>query len=243
MNKTLVTGCNSGLGKFIADNIPNSIKLNRDNRHQLINDLKNKGVDLIIHCAFGSQGDYENNKINDYFKYIDDNILLTKDLVDIPHKKIVYISSLVVYNPNPINYKFTKLYSESIINTLGTNPLILRCPSMLGKDIKSNNLLKLINDSNHQLSLTSTSEFNYVLHSDILDFILKSYDSNITDTIDFVSSENITFKEIEDILRVKAKFGNFNFITPLISNQKLISLYPKLNKTSKEVLNQFLNQL
>jgi hypothetical protein len=91
--------------------------------------------------------------------------------------------------------------------------------------------------------LTSTSEFNYVLHSDILDFILKSYDSNITDTIDFVSSENITFKEIEDILRVKAKFGNFNFITPLISNQKLISLYPKLNKTSKEVLNQFLNQL
>jgi nucleoside-diphosphate-sugar epimerase len=243
MNKVLVTGCNSGLGKFISDTIPNSIKLNRNNRHELLSDLKQDGVDLIIHCAFGFQGGYENNEITDYFKYIDDNILLTKDLVDIPHKKIVYISSLIVYNPNPINYKFTKLYSESIVETLGSNPLILRCPSMLGKDIKPNNLSKLIKDPNYQLSLTSTSEFNYILHSDILDFILKAYDDNIIDVVDFVSSDNVTFKEIETILGIQANFGNFDFVTPLVSNQKLISYYPKLNKTSKDVLKQFLNQL
>ena len=165
MNKVLVTGCNSGLGKFISDTIPNSIKLNRNNRHELLSDLKQDGVDLIIHCAFGFQGGYENNEITYYFKYIDDNILLTKDLVDIPHKKIVYISSLIVYNPNPINYKFTKLYSESIVETLGSNPLILRCPSMLGKDIKPNNLSKLIKDPNYQLSLTSTSNCTIPLAS------------------------------------------------------------------------------
>jgi len=241
--KILITGVNRGLGKYINCNIPNSIGLTRDNRTSLFPILKEQGVDLIIHCAFGSQGGYENNEIYNYYKYVDDNIILTKELTEIPHKKIVYISSLVVYNPNPINYKFTKLYSESIIETLGSNPLILRCPSMLGIYMKPNNLLKLIQNPNHQLTLSPLSEFNYILHSDILDFILKSYNDNIKGIIDFVSSKNITFKEIENILEIKAKFGNFNFTTPLIPNQKLLSISPELNKTSEDVLKQFLNQL
>jgi nucleoside-diphosphate-sugar epimerase len=242
MDKVLITGTNSGLGKFLYENIPNSISLTRDNRKELINNLKDENVDLIIHCAFGSQGGYEQNNIIDYFKYIDDNILLTKELTDIPHKKIIYISSLAVYDPNPINYKFIKLYSESIITTLGTNPLILRCPAMLGQHMRPNNILRLINDCNTQLSLTKDSSFNYVLHSDILDFILYCYENNINDIIPFVSSTNITIKEISNILGVDANYGNYTFNTMLISNETLLKYTNKFNKTSQEVFKQFLQQ-
>ena len=137
--KVLVTGCNSGLGKYISETIE-CIGVSRSNRKEIIEKYKSSGVDLIIHCAFGGQGGYEQNEIEDYFKYIDDNILFTKELTEIPHKKIVYISSLAVYEKQYMNYKHTKLYAESIINTLGKNPLILRCPAMLGKHMKSNNV-------------------------------------------------------------------------------------------------------
>jgi len=241
--KILVTGGNSGFGKYITSTIPECLSLTRSNRHSLITELKEEGVDLIIHCAFGAQGGYEQNDIIDYFKYIDDNILLTKELTEIPHKKIVYISSLVVYESQFINYKYTKLYAESIIKTLGNNPLILRCPAMLGEYMKPNNVLHLIKDSNTQLSLTKHSNFNHVLHSDILDFILYCYKNNINDTIPFVSSTNITLEEIANILGINANYGNYMFNTFLISNKTLIDYNNKFNKTSQEVFAQFLKQL
>ena len=241
--KILVTGGNSGLGKYITSIIPGCLNLTRNSRQSLITKLKEEGVDLIIHCAFGTQGGYKQNDIIDYFKYVDDNILLTKELTEIPHKKIVYISSLVVYESEVINYKYTKLYAESIIKNLGTNPLILRCPAMLGKHMRSNNVLRLINDPNTQLSLTKESNFNYILHSDILDFILYCYENNINDILPFVSSNNITLEEIVDILGVDAHYGNYTFNTMLLSNEHLIKYNSILNKTSQEVFKQFLNQL
>jgi len=240
--KVLVTGGNSGLGKYICNTIPNSINLTRNNRSLIKSDLKNKGVDLIIHCAFGFQGGYAQNEVEDYFKYVDDNILLTKELTEIPHKKIVYISSTAVYDPDPINYKFVKKYSEAITSTLGNNPLILRCPSMLGKFMKPNNLTRLLDDPNTQLSLSKDSDFNYVLHSDILSFILECYDKSISENINFVSSTNLTFKQIQELLKIDIKFGKYTFNTPWLSNEKLVYYSPSYNKTSQEVFKQFLEQ-
>ena len=239
---TLVTGCNSGLGKYISESIK-CIKVTRSNRKSIIQTYKTKGVDLIIHCAFGGQGGFSQNEVQDYFKYVDDNILFTKELTEIPHKKIVYISSLAVYEKEYMNYKHTKLYAESIINTLGNAPLILRCPAMLGKHMRPNNVYKLIKDKNCKLSLTKNSSFNYILHSDILDFILFSYNWLIKGIIDFTSSKNITLEAIVEILNAEPEYGHYTFNTPLISNDKLIEHNSKLNKTSKEVFNQFIKQL
>ena len=76
----LVTGVGSGLGKSIS-NIANVVGLNRDNRGPVIKKYSEKGVDKIIHCAFGAQGGYEQYNIDDYYKYVDDNILLTRELL------------------------------------------------------------------------------------------------------------------------------------------------------------------
>ena len=134
MKKILITGVNSGLGNCLNDTFNKEsrhYKLTRENRHQVIELARqNKDVDTIIHAAFGSQGGYEQVDLHDYFKYVDDNILLTKELLDIPHKRFIYISSLVVYETNYNNYKMTKLYCESMVKNLATNYLILRCPAM-----------------------------------------------------------------------------------------------------------------
>ena len=79
-NKTLVTGIKSGLGKYIYENASNSVGLTRENRDNVI-----KGeYDLIIHCAFHSD---RGNDIDDYYDYINSNILLTNELVKLKQIK------------------------------------------------------------------------------------------------------------------------------------------------------------
>ena len=85
-NKILITGTTSGLGKYLYENIPNSISLNRKDT------FIDNNFDVIIHNAFSPQGANKND-IKDYYKYINDNILLTKKLVDIKPKKFIYIST------------------------------------------------------------------------------------------------------------------------------------------------------
>ena len=82
MARFLVTGVNSGLGKYLYENLPNSLGLNRDN----FNLIKNEEYDTIIHCAFNKE-----NIITDYEKYLDDNIFLTQRLKKLNYKKFVYI--------------------------------------------------------------------------------------------------------------------------------------------------------
>ena len=86
-NKVLVTGANSGLGKYIASQIDCAI-LTRENSKSVLD----KTYDTIIHCAFNSR-----KNVNDYYEIVRDNIFLTKDLCKVPHNKFVFISSIDVY--------------------------------------------------------------------------------------------------------------------------------------------------
>ena len=122
-NKILITGTKSGLGKYIYENTPNSISLTRDSREDILNDE----YDLIIHCAFHSD---RGDNIDDYYDYVDSNILLTDELVNLEHKRFVYISSLAVYDEGYSSYKHTKLCAEAIVNKKANNPLILRVPAL-----------------------------------------------------------------------------------------------------------------
>ena len=233
MNTCLVTGTGSGLGKSIFNSLPsNSFSLNRKNRSFTLDLLREKGVNTIIHAAFGGQGGYEQFNIEDYFKYVDDNILLTKELLDIPHDRFIYISSLAVYETSPNNYKTTKLYCEAMVNKLGNNPLILRCPAILNKNMRKNNLIKIIEDNNPKISLTPNSTFNYITDKDIIEVI---NNPQVKGTLDFTASNNIQLSEIVDIIGKKVTYGNYTFTTPK-------TLTPYLNKTSKQVLQEFLRE-
>ena len=67
--RVLVTGTNSGLGKFIADSLESCLCLTRENKDEIIKECKENPVDVIIHSAFNSS-----RYIRNYDEYFEDNI-------------------------------------------------------------------------------------------------------------------------------------------------------------------------
>ena len=69
--KYLVTGIKSGLGKYLYENLPDVVGLDRGG----FDLIKDEDYDVIIHCAFNKTLDVE-----DHYQYLEDNIFLTQKL-------------------------------------------------------------------------------------------------------------------------------------------------------------------
>jgi len=253
LTTVLTTGILSGLGKHIYENL-GGIALTRDLSTKDREEIKNRGADVIIHCAFNSRRGINSESL---YPYLEDNVLLTKELVSFPHKKFVFLSSVDVYPENTgvhsedeiidvdsLNgiYGITKLMSESIVRNHCENHLILRGTALLGKYSRKNSLLRIIEDKECILTLSGSSVFNYVLHSDILDFIKFSIDNDIKGIYNLASSENVTLSEVADMLGKKVNFGSYKYDVGQIDNGKISSLFPAFKKTSREVITQFVGQ-
>ncbi len=252
--KILTTGSASGLGKYIYENVGGE-GLDRDTSFEEREKIKKEGVNVIIHCAFNPKKDINTNFLYDYLK---DNIFLTKSLISIPHKKFIFISSIDVYPKNQnihsegevINldsldniYAVTKLMSEAIIKNNCKNYLILRCSALLGKYSRRNSLIRIISEEKCNLTLSEKSEFNYILHLDVLDFIKFSIEKNLQGIYNMVSSQNITLSEITEMLDRKVNFGSYVYKTGQIDNSRTASIFPVFKKTSKEVVDKFIKEL
>jgi len=245
------TGILSGLGKFIHENL-GGIGLTRDTPPEDMEKIKKSGVDVIIHCAFNSSREINSDSL---YHYLEDNVLLTKKLVSIPHKKFIFLSSVDVYPKKTIAhsedeiidmdsvstiYGITKLMSECIVKNHGLNYLILRPTAHLGKYSRKNSLIRIMEDEECALTLSGDSRFNYVLHSDVLDFTKFSIKHDIKGIYNVASSENINLSEVADILGKKVKFGTYRYDVGNIDNSKVLSVLPTLKKTSKESITQFI---
>ena len=233
--KTLVTGINSGLGKYIYNSLPGSVGLNRENRDTILQEKKD--YDLIIHSAFNSK-----KNVKDYYQYAQDNIFLTKELCELKHKKMIYISSIDVYGGECSEYKLSKLIAESIIQKCSDNCLIFRCSSIIGPTMRDNTFMKLYRDDRPVIGLTAYSTFNYVLQSDILDAIVESCDREVEGIYDFVSSTTMSLLEVAKFFKKtpQLQFGAHTYHTPKIINNTLKEIFPSLNKTSKQVIEKYL---
>ena len=137
-------------------------------------------------------------------------------------------------------YSLSKIISESIVREKTSNHLILRCSALLGKYSRKNSLIKILTDSKAHLTLSEDSELNYVLHSDILRVIMDSCERNVQGTYNIISSQNITLEEMAEKFSKRVKFGSYKYITGKIDNSKAISLFPYLNKTSEQVITEFI---
>lgn len=249
----LTTGISSGLGKYIYENL-GGIGLTRYLSTEERERIKNRGADIIIHCAFNSRREINSDSL---YHYLEDNVFLTKELVSFPHKKFIFLSSVDVYSKKAIIhsedeiidmdsisgiYGITKLMSESIVKNHCPNYLILRGAAFLGKYSRKNSLIKIIEDKECILTLSGNSIFNYVLHSDILDFIEFSIDYELKGIYNLASSETITLSEVADMLGKKVKFGTYFYDVAKIDNSKISSVFPAFKKTSKEVITQFIKE-
>jgi nucleoside-diphosphate-sugar epimerase len=251
--EVFVSGVNSGLGKYIYEKI-GGVGLRRDTSTQEIEEIKNRKIDVIIHCAFSSQRRIDSESL---YNYLEDNVLLTKKLISFPHQKFIFISSVDVY-PKDGNrhsedeiidvdsikgiYGITKLMSESIIRKHCENYLILRASALLGRYSRRNSLIKIIEDQDCILSLSGESRFNYVLYSDVLGFIEFSIQRDLKGIFNLTSSENITLSEVANMLGKKIKFGDYFYDVGNIDNSKILSIFPPFKKTAKEVIAQYIKE-
>lgn len=239
----LITGSSSGLGKYLHDQLGGSA-FNRDGKN-----VTETGV--IIHCAFNRAREVNSKGL---YEYLSDNIFLTEKLTKIPHKKFIYLSSVDVYpkdnkkhledevidvNQVSGSYAITKLMSESIIQNLCHNFLILRCSTLLGRDSRENSLIKIIKENNPTLTLSSESIFNFILHKDVLKFVKKAMEENLQGIYNVSSSKNISLFEISELLGKKVNFGNYIYNVGEIDNKKVSKLLSSFKKNSKEVINEF----
>ena len=231
----LITGVKSGLGKYLYQNIPNSVGLTRENRQKTIDQCRQLDNLTVLHCAFNAKRDIE-----DHYRYLEDNILLTSDLLSIPHHKFVYFSSIDVYKEfTP--YSFTKKLAEGLVAEKSNNYLILRLSALLGPSMRKNSLIKIL-DGKSNLTLSCESTFNYILQSDIIDTLQSEIVENLVGTYNFVSSTNTTLNEVAEYYNKKVIFGKFKYETNLGPSNGMKNINPKKERTSLETIGEYLKE-
>jgi len=136
--------------------------------------------------------------------------------------RFIYISSTEVYGKNEDMLKFVKPHPVTVNrNTLlageqycnfyrqnyGLNTLILRVPFIYGPDEKSTLLQSILNDCIHQKNIElpagEDTIINFLHAEDVADFIKRVLDEghrSRTPVIDLSSADNLTFRELVELL-------------------------------------------
>ena len=251
--RILTTGTLSGLGKHIHEKF-GGLGWTRQLPVETREEIKRKGVDVVIHCAFNSRQSVDSDGL---YAYLADNVLLTEEIVSIPHKKFVFISSVDVYprqggarsedaviDVNAVRgiYGITKLMSEATVRQRCPDYLILRCVSLLGEYSRKNSLIRIIEDEPCTLTLSGDSRLNYVLHSDVSDFIRFAMKHDVQGICNVASVENVALATVAGMLDKQVDFGAYRYDVGKIDNSKVLSILPALRKTSKDVVTQFVRE-
>lgn len=229
MAEYLISGNGSGLGKYLYDNLPKSLGFGRKD----FNLVKREDFNAIIHCAFNKE-----NSISDYYKYLEDNIFLTQELLNLRPKKFVYISTIDVYQLDPTMYALFKKFAESIV-AKNKDALILRCSMMLGSTMKPNHITKIKNNES-KIGLSGDSTFNYILMDDIREFIVSGDYLQYSGIIDFMAKDSVKLSEVKNYFNSTTELGNYTYETLDLAFPRYIhTLNNKYNKSSLENLKKY----
>ncbi len=250
--KILVTGALSGLGLYLQKLLNADALTRKTSLKQVVG---NKKYDVIIHCAANSNIGYDDLSIA---KFVEDNIILTQRLLEIPHGYFIFISSVNVY-PDRVDcsedlninlsdlqdgYSIAKLMSESLVQASSKNVLILRPTAMLGAYSRPNSLIKLFTDNPSQLSLSANSIFNYILHEDVGKFIKGCIEKRICGIFNLASLDNVILSDIVKKYHLKnITFGEHTYKTGKINTSKAMIENPIFSKTSMQVVDYYLNYI
>ena len=248
MMKIIITGVNSGIGKYLHSMIP-SIGVTRSNPL-----VENVAVDVIIHCAFNSSKDMTTHNLS---SYMDDNIFLTNTLLKVKHKLFIFFSTVDVYhnkkkdslesdviNLNSMSsfYATTKLMSEELVKKKSKKYIILRPTSMVGVDSRLNSFLRIVYNNNPRICINKRSIMNFVLYEDIYRFIRMAINDNVVGIYNIASSENILISEVAEYLSKKVSYGKYNYNVGFINNNKITKECNLFDKSSRGVMKIFLKR-
>ena len=197
LQKILITGTNSGLGKWLSTQLAHCDKFTRNDK---ISDFEQHTYDLIIHCAATvTHCGWKNAP----YSLFEDNVFLTRELVKIPHKKFILISSIDQIKNSP--YGVSKRLAEIVVRDFCDKYLILRPSALLGKEMRKNSFQKIL--SNEDIPLTPQTIMNYILYEDVLDAIKSGGEG----TKFLRANKDITLLEVVEALNKKVNFGSIHF--------------------------------
>ncbi|MBI4529882.1 MAG: NAD(P)-dependent oxidoreductase [Candidatus Latescibacteria bacterium] len=251
--RILITGTLSGLGKHLYETF-GGIGWIRQTPATDREKIRRTGVDVLIHCAWNSRQSVTSDCL---YTYVADTVLLTEEVVRIPHQKFIFLSSVDVYprRPGPCSedeiidlhavggvYGITKLMSEAIVRQHCPNHTILRCVSLLGKYARKNSLIRIIDDAPCTLTLSGDSRLNYVLYTDVADFLRFAMECDVRGIYNVSSTEHVTLSGVADMLGKHVNFGSYRYDVGDIDNSKISSIFPAFKKTSQEVIAQFVRE-
>jgi nucleoside-diphosphate-sugar epimerase len=250
----LVTGARSGLGNAVYLAMGGTPFV----RGTSLDDPAIKAAapfDAIVHCAVNAA---KAVTMSTAYGYMEDNLLLTQRLVDIPHKKFVFVSTLAVYPstgkaiaededidllPLAGPYAFTKLFSDLYVQNHAVEPLVLRTTTLMGPAIRPNTVMRALTQRDCQLFLAPHSRYNFVLHEDIVRFIEQAIDNRITGNFNLGSSGLTTLSDIVDQLGLSVRYGNFHYDIGPVDTRKAAALAPAFGMPSWQILNRYIDAL
>lgn len=246
----LISGTSSGLGNYL------SYKFNSDkfDRKKNLNFYINDHYKTIIHCAFNKK--ISINGINT-LDLLNDNIFLVQNLINIPHDKFILISSVDIYEKNNKTHKenekikiksdtsfysVAKIIQEEIVKKNCEKYLILRPSSLLGRGMKKNTIVKILNSIDRKkfgkINLEGDSTLNFILYEDVYK-VIKNEIPKKNNVLNLVSKKNLKINEIIKEFNSKIKTGEYKHKTPKVSNKKIIANYKFLDKSSIDNLKYF----
>jgi nucleoside-diphosphate-sugar epimerase len=209
---------------------------------------------VIIHCAFNASRDVSSETLP---SYLNDNVVLTEQLIHIPHKQFIFMSSVDVYPAQNKEYSenealdvrsatsmyaVTKLMSESLVLEKAQKPLVLRASALLGPYSRTNSLIRIIEQDPCTLTLAPESVMNYVRYSDVTDFITLAIDRGLEGIYNVTSLSNIALSEVVKLVGRPVHFGSFRYQVGKINNQKVRALCPLFNRSSSEIVQEFIQE-
>lgn len=253
-SQILVTGASSGFGKHCCEFFNGVAYTRTSSFSNILAQAEEKPFKAIIHSAFNAKPDISVDRLYDY---LNDTLLLTKRLLTIPHQKFIFISTVDVYPKNgnthhedeEINlsnteniYAISKLMSEAIIKNETKNYLILRPTAMLGKYAKPNSLTKILHNMQPTLTLKGSSTFNYIRHADLSAFITKAMEQDLTGIYNTTSASNISLQDAANHFGYQAQFGEYQYRTDNVNNEKAAKILSNFGNTSLENIQLFLKE-
>jgi nucleoside-diphosphate-sugar epimerase len=250
----LVTGARSGLGHAVHRALGGIAFV----RGTAIDDPAIQAAapfDAIVHCAVNAA---KYVSMSTAYDYMDDNFLLTQKLVHIPHRKFIFVSTLAVYPPTgravseeedvdlmPLTgpYAFSKLFSDLYVQKHANDPLILRTTTLLGPAIRPSTVLRVLTQRDCRLFLAAHSRYNFVLHDDIVDLMVRAMDEGICGAFNIGSEGLVVLSDIVDRLGLSATYGDYHYDIGPVDVRRAGAVHPAFARPSWQTLNRYIDSL
>lgn len=199
----LITGAARGLGLAMHRAL-GGIPFTRGTTIESV--MREEPYDAIIHCAVNSAKTVNEQ---DAYGYVADNFLLTQRLLQIPHKRFVYISSIDVYKPMDSMglYAATKFMGEAIVRKEATRPLIIRPATLLGPGMRPNTIYRMLTEPGAKLFLSAESRFSFVSYQQMIDIV----QSNAEGVVGLISGEPVKLLDAAVWCGLEPQFGSHTY--------------------------------